>query len=137
MLAHKEFAAIDESRSMGDILGDLSRDATHLFRQEIALLRAELAESATKSSRDIASIVSGGLVAFTGALAITAAVILMLIHIGVAPWLAALLVGALLVLVGIGMARGGMARVKRIDFAPHRTIATLQDGSRWAKEPPR
>jgi len=39
------------STSLGDLLGEVSRDVSTLMRQEVALAKAELRESATKSAK--------------------------------------------------------------------------------------
>ncbi|RLK52553.1 phage holin family protein [Microbacterium telephonicum] len=39
------------STSLGDLLGEVSRDISTLMRQEVALAKAELKESATKSAK--------------------------------------------------------------------------------------
>ena len=39
------------SNSLGDLLGEVSRDLSTLMRQELALARAELRETATKSAK--------------------------------------------------------------------------------------
>lgn len=39
------------STSLGDLLGEVSRDISALMRQEVALAKAELKESATKSAK--------------------------------------------------------------------------------------
>ncbi|MDY0983008.1 phage holin family protein [Microbacterium sp. CFBP9023] len=39
------------SSSLGDLLGEVSRDLSTLMRQELALARAELRETATKSAK--------------------------------------------------------------------------------------
>ena len=40
-----------DSRSLGDLLGEVSRDLSTLFRQEVELAKAELKESATRAGR--------------------------------------------------------------------------------------
>jgi hypothetical protein len=40
-----------ESASLGDLLGEVSRDLSTLFRQEVELAKAELKESATRAGR--------------------------------------------------------------------------------------
>ena len=39
------------STSLGDLLGEVSRDISTLMRQEVALAKAELKQSATKSAK--------------------------------------------------------------------------------------
>jgi hypothetical protein len=40
-----------ESASLGELLGEVSRDLSTLFRQEVELAKAELRESATRAGR--------------------------------------------------------------------------------------
>jgi hypothetical protein len=40
-----------ESASLGELLGEVSRDLSTLFRQEVELAKAELKESATRAGR--------------------------------------------------------------------------------------
>lgn len=40
-----------ESASLGDLLGEVSRDLSMLFRQEVELAKAELKQSATRAGR--------------------------------------------------------------------------------------
>ena len=126
---------LKEERTLGELFGQLSQDMTLLVRQEIALARAELGEKATRARRDVGSLGSGALVAYLGALALVAAVILILDQVvGLASWLAALLVGAVLAVAGWAMLRRGLRDLGRIDPTPRRTVETLKDDVQWAKE---
>jgi len=74
-------------------------------------------------------------VALVGGLALTSAGILLLIdQVGLKPWLAALLVGAVLGLVGWMMLQRGLKNLKRTDPTPRRTVETIKDDIQWAKE---
>ena len=73
--------------------------------------------------------------ALLGGLALTAAIILLLIDpIGVKPWLAAMIVAALLGIVGWVLVQRGLKDLKRTDPAPRRTMETIKDDIQWAKE---
>jgi hypothetical protein len=54
--------------------------------------------------------------------------------VGIPAWLAALLVGAAMAIGGYIALRGGLRALKTIDPAPRRTVETLKDDVRWAKE---
>src|SRR5690554_5353686 len=41
----------EESRSLGDLLGEVSRDLSELFRQEVELAKAEAKQSAMRAGR--------------------------------------------------------------------------------------
>ena len=73
--------------------------------------------------------------ALIGGLALTAALILLLIDpVGLTPWLAALIVGAAFGLAGGVMVRKGVTNLKRTDPTPRRTVESIKDDIQWAKE---
>ena len=124
-----------EERSIGELFGELSQDMSLLVRQEAQLAKTEMQAKLSRVTGDLISLAAGGVVALVGGLAITAAVILLLIHpIGVTPWLAALIVGALLGIVGWVMLQRGLKDLKRTDPTPRRTVETIKDDIQWAKE---
>jgi hypothetical protein len=54
----------EESRSIGELLGDVSKDLTTLIRQEVELAKAEAKQSATKAGKGIGMFVAAGIGAF-------------------------------------------------------------------------
>jgi len=50
------------------------------------------------------------------------------------PWLAALIVGGVVTVIGIILVSMGKSKLSARNLQPNRTIATLQDDKRWAKE---
>jgi hypothetical protein len=124
-----------EERSIGELFGELSQDMALLVRQEAQLAKTEMQTKLSKVTGDLISLAAGGVVALVGGLAITATVILLLIDpIGLKPWLAALIVGVLLGMVGWVMLQRGLKDLKRTDPTPRRTVETIKDDIQWAKE---
>ena len=124
-----------EERSIGELFGELSQDMGLLVRQEAQLAKTEMQTKLSKVTRDLVALASGGLVALVGGLAITAAVILLLIDpVGLKPWLAALLVGAVLGIAGWVMLQRGLKDLKQTDPTPRRTVETIKEDIQWAKE---
>jgi uncharacterized membrane protein len=124
-----------EERSIGALFGELSQDVALLVRQEGQLAKTELQQKLSKMTADLVSLASGGVVALVGGLSLTAALILLLIDpIGLDPWLAALLVGAVLAIAGWVLLQRGLKELKRTDPTPRRTVETLKDDIQWAKE---
>lgn len=124
-----------EERSIGELFGELSQDMALLVRQEAQLAKTEMQTKLSRVTGDLISLAAGGVVALVGGLAITAAVILLLIHpIGVTPWLAALIVGALLGIIGWVMLQRGLKDLKLTDPTPRRTVETIKEDIQWAKE---
>jgi hypothetical protein len=120
-------------RSIAGLFSDLARDFSRLFRQEIDLAKAELAEKASALGTGVAMVVAGGLVAWAGFLFLLAAGVIGLSEV-VEPWLAALIVGGGVLILGIVLALVGKSRFKADNLVPRRTLRTLKDDTEWAKE---
>ena len=122
-------------RSIGELFGHLSEDMALLVRQEARLAKSEMQQKLSRVSRDMVALAGGGMVAFVGALALATAVVLVLIDpVGLSPWLAALLVGVVLGLVGWMMVQKGLRDLKETDPTPRRTVETLKEDIQWVKE---
>src|SRR3954451_21492401 len=104
----------DEERSIGTLFGELSQDVALLVRQEAQLAKTEMQEKLSRVTTDLVALATGGVVALIGGLALVAALILLLIDpVGLAPWLAALLVGAVFGITGWVMLQRGVQNLKR------------------------
>lgn len=126
---------LSQERSVGELFGQLTQDLSLLVRQETQLAKTEIQEKISRASRDMVSLAAGGVVALIGGFAITAAVILLLVDpVGLAPWLAALLVGALLAGGGYMMLRGGLRELKQMDPAPRRAVESIKEDIQMVKE---
>jgi uncharacterized membrane protein len=124
-----------EERSIGELFGELSQDVAMLVRQEAQLAKTEMQQKMAKVTTDLVALATGGVVALIGGLALTAALILLLIDpVGLTPWLAALIVGAVFGLAGWVMVRKGVTNLKRTDPTPRRTVESIKDDIQWAKE---
>lgn len=118
-------------RTVGELLGRLSRDVSLLLQQEIELAKTELAEQArvgvaAGSAIGVAAVL--GLGAFG---AMTAAIILA-IALALPAWSAALIVA-----IGYGLIAGifasiGIARARAAKPMPH-TVQTIKENIEWAK----
>ncbi|MFN8719319.1 MAG: phage holin family protein [Rhodospirillales bacterium] len=121
-----------DARGLGARLAALVRDGTTLVRQEIDLAKAEMAEKAGQVGRGGAMLAAGGLVAFAGLLFLLLAGVYGLANT-VEPWLAALIVGGVTVVVGGILLMIARSRLSAKGLAPRRTIATLREDQNWAK----
>jgi hypothetical protein len=124
----------NDERSLGDLFGDLARDMGTLVSQEMTLARTELTEKASRVGKDVAMLAAGGLVAYAGLLAIIAAAIVLLADLGVPLWVSALIVGAVVAVVGYLLVQRGISALKRQDLTPHQTIQSIKEDTQWAKE---
>lgn len=123
-----------QERSVGELVGSLSSDLSLLMRQEMALAKAEMSEKAAVTAKQGGKVAAGGLLAYMGGLALTAALIAGLHAIGVALWLSALIVGVIYAAVGFFILKSGLDGLKSSPPKPERTVQTLKDDVNWAKE---
>jgi hypothetical protein len=124
---------VDE-RSFGELVGDLTRQIGILIRQELDLARTEITTKARDAGRDAGLVGAGGVLLHAGLLTGIATVVLLLIEAGLAPWLAALLVGAVVAAIGAALIARGRTGLQKADLTPKRTVETLKDDADWAKE---
>jgi len=120
------------NRSVAGLFADLARDLSSLVRAEVQLVKTELSEKAGQAVGGVVFLVAGGFVAFAGLLVLLACAVLAL-SLVVAPWLAALIVGAVVVGIGVVLLMMGRNRLKTENLQPNRTMETLRDDQRWAR----
>jgi hypothetical protein len=117
--APNEFA--DESglehQSATTLLGRLISAFTELVRNEVALAKAELSDSTTRARSGIVALIGAVSTLLAGSLALVAAIILGLAKV-MEPWLAALIVGAVISVVGLLLLRGARKKL----LPPHLEI---------------
>ncbi len=114
-----------DDRSLGELFGDLSHETSTLVRQEVALAKTELTQTATEVGKDVAFLAVGGAVAYAGLLAILAAIILALALV-LPWWLAAAIVGVVVAGAGGALMSKGLAALKQTHMAPQQTLDTLK-----------
>lgn len=129
-----------QDRSLGDLLRDLSAETGDLLRNEVELAKAEISEKAARVGTDVGAVALGGAMAFAGGLALLFAAITGLtalldtfLPLGVAVWLAPLIVGAVLVFLGYGRIKTALGDLRNISLAPRQTTRTLQENKQWLK----
>jgi xanthine/uracil permease len=132
--------AVREERSIGQLLKELRDETTTLLRQEVDLAKTEMSEKASRLGTNLGSLALGGGVALLGALALLAAVIYGLtsilnqfMSVGVAIWLAPLLVGLVLAAIGYSLVQKALATLRQESLTPRKTTETLQENKEWLK----
>jgi peptidoglycan/LPS O-acetylase OafA/YrhL len=120
-------------RSIAGLFGDLARESTRLLRQEIALAKSEMLAKLAKIGRGAAELIAGALILYAGFLLLLAAAVLGLSQV-VPPWAAALIVGGVVLLVGLGLALKGRRDMTAEKLVPGRTLRTLREDADWARE---
>jgi hypothetical protein len=130
----RDMAHRADDRSIGDLVGDLTRQIGTLVRQELDLARTEITTSARAAGQDAALVGVGGALLHAALLTGIATVVLLLVEMGIDAWISALLVGVLVAALGAILIARGRAGLAAVDLAPRRTVETLKDDADWAKE---
>jgi hypothetical protein len=120
-------------RPITGLLADLADQLRSLFRHEVALFKAELVEKLGLVGQGVGAIAIGALIAFRGWLALLAAAVLGLATV-VAPWLAALIVGLVVLGLGAALFYFGKSRLDGEALAMRRTLNSLREDEAWVRE---
>jgi len=130
-----------DDRSLGQLLKELTHESSILLRQEVDLAKTEMSEKASRVGANLGSLAVGGGVALLGALALLAfaiyglqALLRQFMDPDVAVWLAPLLIGVVLAVVGYSLIKKALETLKRESIAPQRTTQSLQENKEWLKE---
>jgi hypothetical protein len=121
-----------DAESTPSLLRRLIGDVGTLFTQEVALLKAETTQSIGDLKAATASIAMGGAVAFLGLFFLLLAAVYGLSNV-VDPWLAALIVGGVITLIGVIMLATGRRKLEPASLAPQRTAASISKDTEMIK----
>ena len=115
-----------DDRSVGELVQQLSQQTSTLIRQEMRLAQAELQEKGKRAGLGAGMFGGAGVVALYGVGALIAAVI-MLVATALEPWLAAVIVGVVLLAIGGILALVGRRQVRQATPAkPEQAIESVQ-----------
>lgn len=115
-----------DQRSLGELLGELSRETTTLVREELNLAKLELSEKAKQVGKDVGFLVVGGAVCYAGFLTLLGAAVFLLAQAGMPLWASALLVGVVVAGAGGFLVWKGIAHLKQTDLTPRASIEALK-----------
>lgn len=127
-------AAQQEERSLGELFSELSQQTSTLVKKEVELARHEITRSVTELGRNAALIVVGGIVAYAGFIVLLLGIAWLLAEAGLPLWIGLLLVGLIVVVVGAALAFYAIQQMRQAKVVPEKTVKTVQDNVRWAKE---
>ncbi|MDR9749942.1 phage holin family protein [Pseudomonas sp. SZMC_28357] len=116
--------AAEQDASMMGLLRQLSREVPALFTKELALVKAELQVSLTTLKAGIAAVAGGAIVLLAGFIILLMSAVYGLSTV-MAPWLAALIVGVVVMIVGFAMLQSGKKQFEPSHFKPDRTLDAL------------
>lgn len=121
-----------DSRSLGEIIGDVSQDLTTLIRQEFDLAKTELKEEGTKTAKSAGMLGGAGLAGYFAVFFLSATVMFALDEV-MDLWLAALIVAVLWAVAAAILGVIGRKRLQASSPQLPQTQQTLKEDVRWAK----
>ena len=114
-----------DERSLGELFAELSRDTGLLVRKEVELATTELTGKAKVASMHAATVAAGGALAHAGLLVLLAALVSLLVRLGVEVWLSAGIVAFLTMAIGYFLVNKGLANLRQANLAPTQTIQSI------------
>lgn len=123
-------------RSFKSLLSELISEVNHLVRQELRLAQAEATEKIDQAQNGALSVLAGILIGFVALIVLVEALVIALSNV-VAPWIAAIIVGGALAVIGFALVKIGQNSLKPSNLTPERTIRTVRgDEDRMTEETP-
>lgn len=122
-----------EERSVAGLFSELTREMSSLVRHEVALAKAEMSEKAHQATMGVTSLAVGGMVTFGSILVLLFSAVYALAQV-VDLWLAALIVGLIVLVVGVVMLQKGRSNLKARNLIPQRTMETMREDKAFAKD---
>jgi hypothetical protein len=99
------------------------------------LAKAELSQKAADVGRHAMMIGAGVAFALAAVITLAGALTLVLIEIGLAPWLAAFAAAAVMGAAAFVLAQSGISALKQKSIAPVETMHSLKETTQWLKNP--
>jgi fatty acid desaturase len=113
------------SQSTLELMRRLLNEVATLFRQELALARAEFMRSISRLATGATAVATGAAVLYAGVLVLLLAAVFGLAAV-LEPWLAALIVGLIVGIIGYVMVHAGLKTLSRTSVKPELTADSLK-----------
>lgn len=120
-------------RSLGELFSDLSQQTAGLIRQEMRLAKAELSEKFSDVGRHAMMIGAAVAFALAAVMTVAAASTLLMINLGVEPWLAAAITAAVMGVIAFALAQSGISALRKKTIAPVETMQSIKETTQWLK----
>ncbi len=135
----EQFGTATTEESVADLLRDLRDESMVLIRQQLELAKAETSEKVSKTGRNLAYVIVGSLVTYTGILFLAFGLNFLGVDgleaaglsENVATWLMPLIVGVIVTLAGALYVRKAIGTLKHTSFVPQKTTHSLKEDRQW------
>lgn len=120
-------------RSVPEVLQDIIGNFEQIIRSEMRLAKTEVREEAAKAVKPGINLGIGIVLGFYGVGFLLLATVYGLATV-TANWLAAVIVGGVVAIVGVILVSAAMSKLKRLDPTPDKTIRSMEENVQWAKD---
>lgn len=117
------------NNSLAGLVRQLATDITSLFTKELALAKVEVSHSIHDAKAGALSMLTGGSILYAGFLFLLMAGVLGLGQI-MELWMAALIVGGVVALIGLIMVASGKKKMQASSFKPEHTLDAVEKDKR-------
>jgi len=122
-----------DDESIGHLIGEVAGDVSKLFRQEVALAKAELKEEASKAAKAGGMLAGAGFAGYMVAVLLSLALVFALGAVMPLGW-AALIVAVVWAVAGGVLYTAGRKRMTDVDPVPRQTVETLREDAQWVRD---
>jgi len=127
-----EIGDMTRERSTADVLKDIVGNVQEIIRSEVRLAKAETTIEVVKAKSAVTLLGAGVACGLLGAAFLMLAAVYALTLV-MAAWLAALIVGAAVAIIGAILISNGLGEWNRVNPKPERTIETVKENVEWMK----
>jgi uncharacterized membrane protein YqjE len=124
-----------ESRSLGELFGNLTEQTRNLLRQEIELAKVEIKQEATRAGKASGKLVAGGAIGFVAFLLLSWA-IAWAIDLVWPRWAAFGIVGLVYAIVAAVLAQAGRKQLQDVNLPPPQTVDEVKETKEWVSNQP-
>ncbi|MFP4269112.1 MAG: phage holin family protein [Alphaproteobacteria bacterium] len=132
--AREGAAGRGDSRSVPDLLRRLVDETAMLVRTEMRMARTETADNLERAQGGVMRLAAGAVLALAALIVLLDALVIALGNV-MPPTFAALLVGAVVAIIGFALIRSGHKDVSPSSLAPSRTQASVRAAAQPQGEP--
>ncbi|GHC72418.1 phage holin family protein [Limoniibacter endophyticus] len=124
-----------DQKSVPDLLSGLLREATELFRTETRLIRSELSDKMTQLQVGGGSIAAGAICLLVALIVLAQALVIALTNVlDIDGGWAALMVGAVIAIIGVILLAKGKKELEPTNLVPERSVEQLRKDTTMVKE---
>ena len=124
--------ALQNNRSVAEVLQDIFGNVQELIRSEFRLAKAETREEVSKVAK-FSVMLGAGFVLVVYAVGFLLLTIMYALETTLVPWLAALIVAVGVMMIAMAAVSIGRKRMKQVHM-PEKTIETMKENVQWAKQ---